>query len=117
MRAVTWIGVWMLSGCEGPPAPDVEVCRDSIHRLCVPNLCPAAAALFSTGDCEATLRANTGCAGDGFVFTSPDRAHFLNCRVALLRAGQNSDQHPDCDDVNESFDRCPDVQRFFAGKK
>ena len=117
MRVVALIGVWMLSGCEGPPAPDVEVCRDSIHRLCIPDVCAPVAALFSSGSCETTLRANTGCDQDAFVFSSPARAQFLNCRVALLRAGQNPEQHPNCDDVTESFDRCPDVQRFFEGKK
>lgn len=117
MRAVTLISVWMLSGCEGPPAPDVEVCRDSIHRLCIADLCPQVVTLFSAAACEAALRTNTGCDRDGFVFTSPDRAQFLNCRVALLRAGSGPEQHPSCDDVAESFDRCPDIQRFFAGTR
>ena len=117
MRVGILISSLGLAACLGPPAPDVEVCRDAIHRLCIKDLCPQVTPLFSTGTCEVTLRANTGCDTDTFVFASPTRDQFLNCRIALLRAGQNSETHPSCDDVGETFDRCPDVVRFYQGKK
>ncbi len=116
MRVVFLTCALGLTACNGPEAPDVAVCRDAIHRLCIPDVCPSVVPLF-TADCEATLLAGSGCESETFAFTSPTRNRFLDCRIALLRAGQNSQTHPSCDDVNETFDRCPDVVRFYRGKK
>ena len=116
MRAVIVISLLGHWACEGPNAPDVEVCRDAIHRLCIPDVCPSVVPLFTT-DCQTTLETRTGCASDSFVFTSPTRARFIDCRIALLRAGQNPEVHPSCDDVTDIWDRCPDVVRFYGGKR
>jgi hypothetical protein len=114
---VILFGAVVLASCQGPPAPDVEVCRDAIHRLCIPDTCAEVTALFSaTASCETTLRTKTGCDSDAFTFTAPTRDQFLNCRIALLRAGEAPEVHPNCDDVAETFDRCPDVVRFYEGK-
>ncbi len=117
MKAVTLLSCLSLSACMGPPAPDVDVCRDAIHRLCIPDVCPSVVPLFSIDSCETTLRANTGCGSDTFTFTTPTREKFIDCRIALLRAGENSEVHPDCDDVAATFEACPEIARFYAGKK
>jgi hypothetical protein len=107
----------VLCACSGPAAPDVEVCRDAIHRLCLPEPCALVPPLFPAGkSCESELLAASGCARDDFAFKSPDRTRFLSCRVALLRAGGDRETHPSCEDVAESFERCPDVVRFYQGK-
>ena len=119
MRAATSIFVLMLAGCQGPEASDPAVCRDYIHRLCISPVCAQVLPLFTAGaSCEKTLQTKSGCLGDDFVFTAPiTRDRFLNCRLALLRAGSNNEAHPNCDDVAEAFDRCPDVVRMIQGIK
>jgi len=110
--------VLMLAGCDGPEAPDPAVCRDYIHRVCISPVCAQVATLFTPGtNCETTLQTNSGCLTDAFVFTTPTRNRFLSCRLALLRAGENVEIHPNCEDVAESFDRCPDVVRMLQGVK
>ena len=114
------IGVLLLlQGCAGPPAHDVEVCRDYITRLCIPMVCPSVIPLFQTGlSCEAMLLNKSGCSNDEFVFgAAPSRERFLACRAPLLRAGQGSQTHPNCEDVVESFAVCPEVKRLMEGLK
>lgn len=106
----------VLSGCVGQPAPDVEVCRDFVHRLCIPAVCPEVSSLVPAGkSCELKLLETTGCALETFAFKSPTRDRFLSCRMALLKAGENSEQHPDCADVSASFAQCPEVVRMLQG--
>ena len=102
------------AACEGPSAPDVAVCRDTIERLCAPPPCGAVNAP-QPAQCQSQLLAQTGCGADDFTFQSPDRERFLRCRLPLLRAGPSPEDHPACDDVTEVFDRCPDVKAFFLG--
>ena len=106
------------SGCVGPPASDVEVCRDLVHRLCLSEVCPQVVPLVPTGRaCEATLREATGCAQETFSFIRPSREQFLSCRADLLKAGQGPEQHPACADVGQSFSRCPDLVQLLKGVK
>lgn len=107
--------LWMV-GCSGPAAPDVEVCRDFIHRLCIQPQCPAVLPLYGSAPrCEDALLAQSGCSDDAFVFTSPTREHFLTCRAPLLNNGTNREQAPACADVNDSFQQCPEVVRLLKG--
>ena len=118
MRVVKLIGVLVVAGCTGPPAPDVAVCRDYIHRVCIPPVCGDVTPLVPVGqDCETTFLTNTGCANDTFKFTTPNRNDFINCRAGLLNAGDDPEQPPDCQDVTDSFDNCPAVVRFLQGLK
>jgi hypothetical protein len=107
-----------VSACVGPAAPDVEVCRDLVHRLCLPAACPQVIPLFPSGlSCDAQLLANSGCDKDDFAFSIPTREQFLSCRVPLLHAGQSAETHPSCDDVAQSFEQCPDMVRLLSGMK
>jgi hypothetical protein len=113
MRWLPLIFLFALS-CNGPDASDVAVCRDYVHRICLPTLCDAVVPLVTSADtCETQLLQKSGCDNDNFKFTDPDRADFLNCRLSVVRAGDNVSQHPNCDDVAESFDRCPNVVSMF----
>ena len=115
---MTWIWGLTLTACLGPPAPDPAICRDYLHRLCIKDVCAQVAPLFASGtSCETQLQTRTGCDSEEFVFSSPTRERFLSCRLPLLRAGQDPQTHPSCDDVAESFDRCPDVVRMLQGIK
>lgn len=110
------VAVALSCACAGPPAPDAEVCRDVVHRLCQAPRCDQVTQALSVDDgCEQQLLARTGCAADDFAFQAPERTRFVDCRVALLRVGEGRQAHPDCDDVAEMFDRCPDVVRFMRG--
>lgn len=105
-------------GCEGPPAPDGAVCRDLIHRVCLPPVCSSVTGLFPTGaSCEQTLQQKSGCATDDFEFakSTVTRDRFLTCRLSVLRASANVEAHPDCQDVTEAFNFCPDVVRMLQG--
>jgi hypothetical protein len=113
MRWLPLIFVFALA-CTGPEADDVTVCKDYVHRICQPDLCDPVVPLVPAGaDCQTALLAKSGCDKADFKFTDPSRDTFLNCRVALVRAGDNVEQHPSCDDVAESFDRCPNVRAMF----
>ena len=104
--------------CAGPEAPDAAVCQDSIHRLCLAPVCSRVVdTLAVTGDasCETTLLQRTGCGDAAFTFTTPTRERFLECRSPLLRGGPDRNDRATCADVEESFDRCPDVVTFFNG--
>lgn len=109
------LAVVSLVACSGPEVSDAALCRDYVHRLCIPDICPAVTPIFTPGtDCETDLLARSGCSSDAFAFTTPDRATFLNCRLPLLHAGDNVEQHPDCDDITDSFTNCPAVEQMFS---
>jgi hypothetical protein len=101
--------------CNGPDASDVAICRDYVHRVCEPDLCDAVVPLVTSADtCETQMLKKSGCDNDNFAFTTnPTRADFLNCRLPIIRAGDNISQHPNCDDVSESFELCPQVVAMF----
>jgi hypothetical protein len=109
--------VLFLSACVGPPAPDVEICRDVISRVCAQPVCTSAAVQLNlpTMDCEATLQTRTTCADVNFTFTSPTRNRFLECRLPLVRESTTVGAKPSCDNVDESFRNCPDLVRFLGG--
>lgn len=120
VRAATLMFVMLSIGCLGPEAPDPAVCRDVIHRICIAPVCdPQVPPLFTppTSNCEPTLLMKSGCGSEDFVFTSPTRERFLSCRLPLLRTSGNPEAHPDCLEVAETFDRCPDVVRMLQGIK
>ena len=100
--------------CVGPPAPDAAVCQDVIHRLCREPLCSAMEPLVGPGEsCEDALLLRTGCGVEDFAFTGLRRDKFLQCRVVLLRAGQAAGTHPACEDVEDFFHLCDDVEAFL----
>jgi hypothetical protein len=109
--------VFVASACTGPVAPDAAVCRDLIHRVCIPPKCSSTATLNLDGGsaCETVLQSRTGCDSDDFAFSAPARDRVLECRVPLLRAGKDPEQHPDCLDVDSMITDCPDVTRFLQG--
>lgn len=109
--------VAIAAGCSGPPAPDVAICRDVIHRLCLPERCSAVTFLLEVGNsCEADLLARTGCFQDDFAFPDPPgRDRVLECRQPLLREGLESEQHPACPDVTDMMEACPDVVAWLKG--
>ncbi len=104
--------------CAGPPASDAAVCQDWVKRVCTAPRCEGVSVVLGVGDdCEETLLARSGCGADDFAFTAVPRERFLSCRLALLRGGRDAPSRPDCLDLAESFDRCPDVLSMFkAGK-
>lgn len=107
--------------CTGPSANDDAVCRDMIHRLCFLPLCSDVTTRLnlpttdSSDDCEATLLQRTGCGNDAFTFTTPTRSRVLNCRVTLLREGDDIDTAPTCDDDFDFFTNCSDLTDFLNG--
>jgi len=104
------------AACSGPEAPDADVCADYVHRICLPPRCARVdAELNVAATCEAVLLQRTGCGNPAFAFTVPTRERFLSCRAPLLRQGDGREQHPACEDVSESFDRCADVVSFLNG--
>lgn len=112
--------VFAFVACAGPPAPDGAICRDMIHRICIPPKCSSVSNLNLDGgtgnaSCESILQVRTGCDSDDFEFTTPSRDRVLECRVPLLRAGKDIEQHPDCLDVDQLIYECQDVTRFLQG--
>jgi len=109
--------VAIAAGCSGPEAPDAALCRDVIHRLCLPERCAAVTFTLVVGDtCEADLQARTGCQESNLAFAFPDppgRARVLDCRLPLLRAGLDPEQHPTCPDVSDMLELCPDVTAWL----
>lgn len=101
--------------CVGPPAPDAAICRDVIHRICLTPRCSSTSALNVTTGCDQELQQRTGCDSDDFEFTAPTRERVLECRLPLLRSGNNTETHPDCLDVDQLLSECPDVTRFLQG--
>jgi hypothetical protein len=110
------VGAAIAAGCSGPAAPDDAVCQDLIHRLCAPEPCFAAIDALHLGTgCEADLLARTRCSGSDFTFPDPPgRDRVLQCRQPLLRAGLEWDRHPDCADVADMLDFCPDVVAWLT---
>ncbi len=118
MRAVTLLALLLLSSCLGQDAADAAICRDFIHRVCLAPVCSPVTTVVGPGlPCETTLLARTGCASEEFAFKSPSRDKFLGCRLPLLRTSENREGHPGCENVTESFDRCPEVVRMLQGLK
>lgn len=117
MRAFILVSVSFLSACVGPEAPDVELCRDVIGRLCLQPYCPGAQSRLDLPamDCEAELRARTGCDRESFSFSTPDRQRVLECRLPLVRQSANRSAPPPCDYVDEMLRNCPDVVSLLGG--
>ncbi|MBL8952695.1 MAG: hypothetical protein JNK82_18085 [Myxococcaceae bacterium] len=114
MRVVAVLLV--LTACEGAEATDAEVCRDVVRRLCS-SRCEAADAklgLTIDSNCTAQLTAASGCGSDDFKFES--RSAFLSCRLPIIRAGDNVDQVPSCDDVDDMLRGCPSLVQFYGGR-
>ena len=108
--------VW-LTACVGPEAPDVELCRDIIGRLCLQPYCAGAQSRLNlpAENCEAELRTRTGCDAESFTFSTPDRARVLDCRLPLVRDSANRSSAPRCDYVDETLRNCPDLVGFLGG--
>lgn len=106
----------LTAGCSGPPAPDVALCRDVVHRLCLAPVCQLVKDRFSPGDaCEDTLLARTGCAADDFEFGTPSRERFIQCRNILVQSGAEPEKAPACEDVERMLNECGEVVRFLEG--
>lgn len=108
---------FLLAGCVGPPAPDAELCRDVIVRLCAEPPCVSAATRLALPamDCEATLEARAGCGATDFAFTTPTRERVLECRLPLVRESPDRSAHPSCEYVDETVRNCPDLVVFLGG--
>ncbi len=106
------------AACVGPPAPDVDLCRDVIVRLCFTPLCDQTVSALNLDPavCEETLVARTACRDD-FTFSTPSRNRWLECRASLVRATSAQQSKPPCDAVAELFTNCPDVVGFLNGQK
>ena len=118
MRA--WLAVAVMAvavaSCDGGPAPDAAVCRDTIHRICLTPRCSSTSVLnIPDTTCDTTLQQRTGCDKVDFEFTAPTRDRFLECRAPLTRAGNATETHPDCIDVDTLLTECLDVVRFLQG--
>lgn len=109
--------IFTMLACAGPPAPDSELCRDVIARLCSEPICPNASTRLNLPreNCQAALEMRTGCASAEFVFTNPSREQVLICRLPLVRESSQRAFHPSCDDVDETLSVCPDVVLFLGG--
>lgn len=107
----------VLLSCVGPPAPDVELCRDVITRLCLDPVCPSAAARLNLPamGCQAELETRTGCSSTDFQFTSPTRDQVLACRLPLVRESNQRQAKPSCENVDETIRNCPDLVIFLGG--
>lgn len=69
-------------------------------------------------DCLADLTQRVGCANDEFTWGEagrPTRERILDCRLPLIRSGDDVTRAPRCEEVEETFDRCPDIERLFDG--
>jgi hypothetical protein len=99
----------------GPEVSDVVLCRDVIHRLCIAPRCSSMSVLNVDNSCEQVLQQRTGCDQEEFVFTAPSRDRVLECRLPLVRAGNETVQHPDCLDVDHTLNECTDLTRFLQG--
>jgi hypothetical protein len=107
------------SSCAGPDAPDVALCQDVITRVCLARSCSGVNDRLALGnnDCQSTLRERTGCGADEFAFSEPSRERILTCRLPLVRKGTDPSRAPDCDDVDEVLEDCPDVIDFLGGRQ
>jgi hypothetical protein len=107
----------LLSACVGPPAPDVEICRDVIERFCAEPQCSTAALRLGlpSKDCVATLEQRAGCDQPGFQFTTPSRDRVLDCRLPLVRETSTRGATPSCEYAEETMRNCPDLTVFLGG--
>lgn len=117
VRAAAIFTLFLLS-CVGPSAPDSELCRDVIGRLCAAPTCPTAQSRLSLPamNCETDLETRTGCGAADFSFTSPSRSQVLSCRLPLVRESAVRSAHPSCDYVDETIRNCPDLVVFLGGR-
>lgn len=118
VRAAALLVAVMLPACVGPPAPDAELCRDVIARLCAEPACPSAQVRLALPEsaCLAQLEQRTGCDDANFTFTTPTRARVLECRLPLVRESDARSAHPSCDFVDETLRICPDLVTFLGGR-
>lgn len=108
--------VFSLLGCSGPPAPDVALCRDVIHRLCIAPMCQVVKDRFASEEnCEPELLAKTGCESDDFQFVEPSRERFLQCRNILVQSGIEPETAPACGDVEQMLNQCGEMVTFLGG--
>lgn len=116
MRAWLLVAVGFLS-CVGPPAPDAELCRDVVTRLCLGPVCPVVTTKLAVteGACEATLLSRTGCERDEFAFDEPSRARFVECRVPLARESTSRFVKASCEAATDALELCPDLVSFLRG--
>lgn len=116
VRAAAFFPLLFLA-CVGPPAPDYELCRDVITRLCAEPVCVTAATRLDLPalGCEAELEARTGCGSADFQFTTPSREQVLNCRLPLVRESDSRQAAPSCEYVDETLRNCPDLVVFLGG--
>ena len=108
-----------IAACQGPPADDAAICKDVVNRLCAQPLCEVVKQELKVGsDCIDDLNARASCDADGFAFGEagrPTRDRMLECRLPLIRTSAAVTSAPRCEEVEESFLRCPDLPRFFDG--
>jgi hypothetical protein len=118
VRAAAFACLFLLS-CVGPPAPDAELCRDVIARLCAPPPCVTASTRLGlpAEGCETELEARTGCGSSDFLFsnTAITRAEVLSCRLPLVRESDLRSAHPSCEFVDETIRNCPNLVVFLGG--
>ncbi|MGV3619179.1 MAG: hypothetical protein ACO1OB_00100 [Archangium sp.] len=117
LRSVMFVGAVLSSACVGPEAPDVELCRDIIGRLCLQPYCAGAQSRLNlpAENCEVELRTRTGCGEETFTFETPTRQRVLECRLPLVRDSSNRSAAPRCDYVDETLRNCPDLVSFLGG--
>jgi hypothetical protein len=117
MRLLLLIPLALVLACTGPAAPDASLCQDVITRMCLARTCTGVNEQLSLGaqECQSTLLERTGCGADEFSFSEPSRERILRCRLPLVRLSTELNQAPDCIDVDEVVEDCPDVIDFLGG--
>jgi hypothetical protein len=107
------------TACHGPAASDAALCTDLSTRLCATPVCPVVTERLKPGkDCLADLSARAGCDAESFTWGdngTPSRDRILDCRLPLIRSGDDVSRAPRCEEVEETFDRCPDIATLFDG--
>lgn len=105
--------------CQGQSAPDAALCDDLVNRLCAEPVCQVVTErLKPSSSCVEDLGGRAGCASADFAWGengTPTRERILDCRLPLIRSGDSVTSAPSCEQVEESFDRCPDLERLFDG--
>ncbi len=111
------LAAFSTGSCSGPEAPDWALCQDVIVRVCRAPRCEQVSVALSVGDdCEAVTSARTGCIDEAFLFVEPmTRARFLECRLPLIRGGNDIDHVSSCADIEEAFNRCAILPAFLKG--
>jgi hypothetical protein len=103
----------------GPAAPDDELCRDVIERVCAANTCGSAVLQLSlpAEDCVTTVATRSGCNDLSFTFAAPlTRTRWIDCRLPLVRESEIRGAAPRCEYVDETIRNCPDVVSFLRGQ-